>query len=68
MPLIRGLRQVDLCEFETSLVYLMSSRTARKVYVEKSLFSLIRLVTLKMIYLNEIFPAVMSHVMLISKW
>ena len=32
MPLVSILRrqkQVDLCEFETSLVYIVSSRTAR---------------------------------------
>ena len=29
MPLIGRQRQVGLCEFETSLVYRMSSRTAR---------------------------------------
>ena len=34
MPLIRSQRQVDLCEFkefEASLVYIVSSRTARAI-------------------------------------
>ena len=31
MPTLRGQRQADLCEFEASLVYRVSSRTARAV-------------------------------------
>ena len=36
MPLIPALRrqgQVDLCEFKSSLVYIVNSRTARTTYV-----------------------------------
>ena len=29
VPVLRRLRQVDLCEFKASLVYKMSSKTAR---------------------------------------
>jgi hypothetical protein len=39
MPLISALRrqrQEDLCEFDTSLVHIVSSRTAR-AYVDKTL-------------------------------
>jgi hypothetical protein len=31
MPLVRGQRQADLCEFKASLVYKVSSRTSRIV-------------------------------------
>ena len=34
-PALRKQRHVDLCEFEASLVYSVSSRTARDVYMEK---------------------------------
>lgn len=50
---------MDICEFEISLVYLVSFRTVRKIYVEISLLSVIRWIALKMIYVNEIFLAVM---------
>ena len=36
MPLIPSLgRQADLCEFEASLLYRVSSRTAKEGYIEK---------------------------------
>jgi hypothetical protein len=35
IPAFKRQRQVDLCEFEASLVYKMSSRTARAVIEEK---------------------------------
>jgi hypothetical protein len=38
-PALGRQRQVDLCEFEASLVYRVSSRTAREGYVERDLLS-----------------------------